>query len=212
MAMGLKLKHNGVQVLQALDAYAHAITEVAAPRAANDLRDQAKTVGLREIARIYGIGPRRFEPFVEVRGATTQTPEASLTVKGKGLPMYLFKPRVVRGRNGGIRITLKGRSVFIPHAFIAKIKNASERDPEAKAKIGVFARGAYGGRGRQEFTGERFGGRFHFGRKRLTINELFTFSRPTAFANPEVTAAMNKRVQEKMAAVFESQIRFATRG
>jgi hypothetical protein len=211
MPISVKLKTNATQVIADLDAWVDAIVEVAAPQAVNKLRDQAQVAGLRAISRIYGISPRRFEKFVLTTIASKGRAEASLIVKGKGLPLYLFNPRVVRGRGGGVRVTIKGRNVFIPTAFIAKIRNASERDPEARDKVGVFARGAYGGKGKQEFTGRTFG-KFHFGRKRLSINELFTFSRPEAFHNPEVIAAMNDRVKEQSESVFNAAIRQATRG
>jgi hypothetical protein len=210
MPVGLKLSHNGPEVVDAVQEWAQAIVEVAAPRAANALRDQAKTVGLREIARIYGIPVRRFEKYVEIGVAIRGDPTAYMRVKGRGLPLMLFKPRVIRGRGGGVQFTVKGRTHFIPTAFIARIKNASPRDPEAQEKKGVFARGAYGGKGKQEYTGRRFG-KFQFGRRRLVINELFTFSRADAFANDDVQRVMEDRLKEQTSKVLSAQIRFATR-
>ncbi len=201
MPMGLSVKHNLDEVLDKLDAWASSVVEVAAPRALNKLLDQAQVAGLRKVNDIYRIGPRTFEKYARVSFAVPGQLEASITVRGAGFPLYLFNPRQVRGKGGGVRVTLKGRSVFIPHAFIAKMRSGH---------VGVFARGAYGGKGKNVSTGESFG-KFQFGRKRYSINELFTFSAPGAFSNPDVTEAMNERVFEQYGSVINQEIRFASR-
>lgn len=201
MPMGLGITHNLDEVLDKIDAWADSVVNVAGPRALNRLIDQAQVAGLRKVNDIYRIGPRTFEKYARVALATTGELKASIIVKGSGFPLYLFNPRQVRGKGGGVRVQLKGRSVFIPHAFIAKMRSGH---------VGVFARGAYGGKGKNVPTGESFG-KFQFGKKRYSINELFTFSAPGAFSNPDVTDAMNDRVFEQYGAVMNNEIRFASR-
>lgn len=202
--MGIRLRatSNVDDVLAKLDAYADSVASVALPRATNRLIDQARVAGLRAINAEYKIGPRTFERYVSIEYVRGALLEALITVRGSGLPLALFNPRVVRGKGGGVRVTLKGRTFLIPHAFMPPLKSGH---------TGVFARGAYGGKGKQVFTGERFG-RFQFGRERYSINELFTFAPPGAFSNPIVTDAMNDRVFEQAAKVINAEIRFALRG
>lgn len=196
------------EVIAKLDDWTATVVQVATTRAVNALIRQARTAGLRRINDIYRIGPRTFEKYATVSLADQGRFEASISVKGKGLPLYLFQPRTVgkpgrRGRKGGgVSVNLKGRRFLIPHAFIARMRTGH---------VGVFARGAYGGKSDKfEGTGEKFG-RFQFGRNRLSINELFTFSAPGAFSNPDVTEAMEDRVNEQAAAVWAREVRFATR-
>lgn len=197
----LRATTNADEVIRALDAWSGEVVKAAAPRAVNRLIDQAKTAGLRRINDVYRIGPRSFERYATVRLAQRGELEASITVRGKGLPLYLFAPRQVRGIGGGVSVNLKGRRILIPHAFIGRMRSGH---------VGVFARGAYGGKGKNEPTGERFG-RFYFGRKRFSINELYTFSPPGAFSNPDVTRAMNERIREQLDKVFAQEVRFASR-
>lgn len=202
MAMALRILTNVDEVFDKLDGWAGMVQGLALPRAANKLIDQAQTAGFRKVNDIYRIGPRTFEKYARVALASNGNPTASITVKGAGFPLYLFNPRQVRGKGGGVRVTLKGRTFLIPHAFIARMKSGH---------VGIFARGAYGGKGKQSFTGEAFG-RFQFGKRRYSINELFTFSAPGAFSHPEVTQAMNDRVEEQYGKVINAEIRFASRG
>lgn len=208
MAFALRARTNADEVFAKLDAWTADVVNIAAPRAVNRLADQARTAGLREISNVYRIGPRTFEKYVEVRLAQSGELVATLTCKGSGLPLYLFQPRQVRGKGGGVSVAIKGRRVLIPHAFIE-----SQKGKPIKFKSGhrgVFARGAYGGKGKNVFTGET-SGRFHFGRERYSVNELFTFSPPGAFSNPRVTDAMNDRVLEQADKVFAQEVRFASR-
>lgn len=211
MGLALRSRNNVDEVLGKLDAWVADVANVAGPRALKALAEQAQVAGLRKINEIYRIGPRTFEKYVDTAIAANDL-RAVITAKGSGFPLYLFSPRPAkprakgsRGRayaqGGGVTITLKGRRVLIPHSFIAQMKSGH---------IGVFARGAYGGKGKQDFTGER-SGRFQFGRRRYSINELFTFGAPQAFSNPEVTEAMNERVRAQFGPVMAHEIRFASR-
>lgn len=209
--LALRARTNVDDVLDKLDAWTADVFNIAAPRALNKLADQAQTAGLRKINELYRIGPRTMDRYVTTKLASVRDLEATITAKGSGFPLYLFQPRQIGGRGGGVgkghakgggvSILLKGRRVLIPHAFIAKMKSGH---------VGVFARGAYGGKGKQDFTGET-SGRFHFGKRRFSINELFTFSAPGAFSHPDVTDAMNQRVREQFGKVLSQEIAFASR-
>jgi hypothetical protein len=194
----LAIRANPDQAFTALDQFAARVQAIAVPRALNKLADQAQTAGLRAVNSIYKIGPRTMEKYVATTYAFPNKLEATLTAKGAGFPLYVFDPRQTRT---GVSVSLKGRRVIIPHAFIATMPNGH---------VGVFARGAYGGKSNKrqlKATGAGFG-RFTFGRGRLPINELYTLSPPDAFGNSDVTKAMDDRVEEQAAKVLQQEIRF----
>lgn len=197
---GLTLSTNADQVIADVGSYIDKVQSVAMPRAINKLIEQAQVAGFRKVNDIYGIGPRAFEQYASVSLAKEGRDfAATINVKGKGLPLVLFKPRKVKG---GVSVLVKGRRFTIRHAFLATMNNGH---------TGVFARGAYGGKGKRVVpTGETFG-RFVFGRTRLSVNELYTFSPPKAFSNVDVIEAMEDRVREQSSKVINQEIRFATR-
>lgn len=198
MGLRLSIKTNQAQVLSDLDAFAVGVLNVAKPRALNKLAAQAETAGMRKVAEVYGIGPRTFEKYVQVKPASESDLEADLIVAGKGFPLELFEPRQTKQ---GVTASVKGHRFLIQHAFIARM---------ASGHVGVFARGAYGGKGKILATGEAFG-RFQFGAKRLSINELFTFAAHDAWAAQEVIDAMDARVEEQQGAIIAHEIEFARR-
>lgn len=202
--MKLRLTDNLARVEADLDAFAASIRDVALPRALNTLRDQAEVAGLREIKDVYQIPSITMRAFLTDKQATAGDPEASITAKGRGFPMSVFKP-VQTAK--GVQVTVKGRSFVIPHSFMV-------------AKFGqhVFARGSYGGKYGGTPTGERFG-RFVYvkgeskGRRHgLPIAELYSFAPPDCLANAGVTAAMDDRVAAQAAAVLAREISAARRG
>lgn len=193
----------------------HVLT--ARTRTANTLIARAKTAGFREVSRVYGIGPRAFEQYATIRLARHGEPEAVISVRGAGLPMYHFQPRQTQR---GVSVRIKGRRVLVPHAFLARMANGH---------VGVFARGAYGGKGAAgRTTGESFG-RFAYisgsrrvkGKRKggkgqrwsgLPINELYTFAPPDAFASDSVDKIMMDTVQDNLDKVMRHELRFALRG
>lgn len=197
MAMGLRARTNEDQVFADMDAFVARAQSIAMPRAINKLADQAQVAGFRAINDIYKIGPRTMEKYARIELAGPNKLEATINVKGAGFPLYAFQPRQTRQ---GVSVLIKGKRVLILHAFIATLPNGH---------TGVFARGAYGGKSRHNIaaTGHGSSG-FVFGRGRLPINELYTLSPPDAFGNPEVTQAMNDRVEEQAAKVIAQEIRF----
>lgn len=175
----------------------------ASTRTANRLIERAQTAGFRVVSREYGIGPRTFEQYARLTLARDGEAEASVEVRGSGLPMFQFQPRQTKR---GVTVRIKGKRFLIPHAFIARM---------ASGHIGVFARGAYGGKGVLKPTGETFGGRFKFGysrrgknRGRYSINELFTFAPPDAFGNERVVDAMTRTVEDNLDAVMRRELNF----
>lgn len=167
------------------------------PRAINTLRDQAQVAGLRVVSDEYDVGPRTMEKYVSVTFATPGELEATINVKGRGFPFEVFNPRQTRA---GVTVTIKGKRVLVPHAFMVERFGSH-----------VFARGGYGGKGGVLPTGEAFG-RFTFGKRRLPIHELFTFGPVEAFSNPDVTTAMQDRIDEQASAVIAREIKAVVRG
>jgi hypothetical protein len=198
MGARVAVRTNADEVFAEMDRFIDQARTVAIPRAMNKLIDQAQTAGLRKISDVYGIGPRTMEKYVTTRLATASALEASITAKGKGFPLSMFQPRQTRN---GVSVRIKDRRVIVPHAFMATMPNGH---------VGVFARGAYGGKGVLVFTGSTFG-RFKFGRRRLPINELYTLSPPDALSNDDVTRAMQDRVDQQAAKVLAQELAFASR-
>jgi hypothetical protein len=195
--MRLKFTDNLAQVEADLDAFRDSVLSTAVPRALNTLRDQAEVAGLRQISAVYQIPSSTMQGFITDKPATANDPEASITAKGKGFPLSVFKPVQTAT---GVQVTVKGRTFVIPHAFMV-------------AKFGqhVFARGSYGGKYGGTPTGQTFG-RYAFTKQRLPIGELFTFAPPDCLANPSVTDAMDARVAEQAPAVLAREIGAAQRG
>ena len=211
-AVRLSVRTNVDQVLADVERALTSVTSVAAPRALNELSDQAQTAGLRKISEIYHVGPRTTERYVSIELASPSNLQATITVKGAGFPLYAFQPRQTKA---GVSVQVKGRRITIPGTFLAKTKSGH---------VGVFARGAYGGKSGRTLRETGSFGRFKFGRgervKRanrwgsteLPINELFTFGPAESFGNADVTAAMQDRVEEQAANVIERNIRYARGG
>lgn len=206
MAMALRASTNEAEVFAALDAWVDGVHDVAVPRTLNKVMDQAETAGLRVVASLYRVGPRTMEKYLTRGLAKPGDLVATLTAKGLGFPLYVFQPRQTRA---GVSVLLKGRRVTIPHAFFKTRKG--KVISMKSGHVGVFARGAYGGKGKINPTGET-SGRFHFGKGRFAINELFTFGPPQAMNNRDVIEAMNDRAREQIPAVLAQEIRYASRG
>lgn len=219
--MRLKATIQTEDAFKAIDAYAKAVQEIALPIALNKLGDQAEVAGRRKIRDIYSIGARDIAPYLHVRPAGRGSLEWVLEATGIGFPLSLFKPRQTKA---GVTVQIKGKRVLIPHAFYKPVRGNAQ----------VWARGTYnaavgGGGGTQgkrsgkrrkagirertgrsafEPTGERFG-RFAFGRNRFPIALLRTLTPPAALQNPEVTDAMQQRVEEQAPKVIKAAIKFA---
>jgi hypothetical protein len=195
--MRLSARTNVDEVFADIDAFVERAQTIAIPRAINKLADQAQVAGLRAINEIYAIGPRTMEKYVTVRYAGNARFEATLTAKGAGFPIYVFNPRQTRA---GVSVVIKGKRVILLHAFIARMPSGH---------VGVFARGAYGGKSAKRLiaAGKGTSG-FQFGRGRLPVNELYTLSPPDAFGNEDVTQAMNDRIEQQAANVLKQEIRF----
>jgi hypothetical protein len=197
----MRIRTNADEVLSKLDAFVSDVRTVAGARAVNKVGQQAQTAGFRRISELYGVGPRTTERYASIRlaGVGERNPEFVLTVKGAGFPLVDLNPIQTRK---GVSVRIKGRRHVIPHTFLKRMPNGH---------LGVFARGAYGGKGLLDATGEAVG-RFRFGRSRLPINELRTFAPPNTLREASVIDAMQARAAEQMPVVYAQEVRFATRG
>jgi len=196
--VGLGIKSNINECFDDLSQAFENVKDIAMPRALNTLRDQAQVAGLRKVSDIYGIGPRTTEQYVSVTFADATDLEATISVKGRGFTLEAMQPRQTRA---GVTVTIKGKRILVPHSFMI-----------SRFGSHVFARGSYAGKSKgTRPTGEAFG-RFTFGKGRLPISELFTFGPVEAFSNPEVTEAMQDRVDEQAPAIIAREIKAAARG
>lgn len=224
MADGIRLKTrtNIDAVFAKLDAYEEAIKERATVVALNKLGDQARVAGERQVRKTYGLTIEQFRNYIEVRLADPGALEYTIVATGKGFPMSLFKPRVVRGIGGGVSVVLKGRRVLIPHAFMLNGQVFARGTYNANA-AGTGTTGKRSGKRRKrgireatgasafEATGQRFG-RFAYGRHRFPITMLRSTTPPSALMAPDVVEAMNKRIRDQAPSVIKNAIKFATSG
>lgn len=217
----LKTKTNLEDVLASFDRFSEQVRGTALTIAINKLGDQARVAGLRAIRKRYGLTIADIGPYFEFVEASRAPLEYKIVAKGKGFPLALFKPRVVRGKGGGVSVTLVGRRVLIPHAFIFQGQVFARGSYNANA-AGSGTTGRRAGRrrkrgireltGRSAFepTGERFG-RFAYGRHRFPITLLRTTTPPSVLLNPEIVDVMNARIEEQAASVLRNALRFASR-
>jgi hypothetical protein len=203
--MRTRTTNNADEVLGDIESFVRDVQSQAMPAALNVLADRAETVGVRMVSNEYGLTQRDFRKYLSrVRARPGGDSEAAIAATGRGLPIHLFQPRQTKA---GVTVRIKGRRVLFPHTFIARMPNGF---------IGVFARGAYGGKGLTQRKGGF--GRFVFGtsgrrgprRGQLPINALYTFGPAEAWRNDKVVGEMQARVDSEMGKVIRSQIsRFA---
>lgn len=208
----LSIRTNEAEVFAAMDQFMADLQGKVGPRAANRLIGMADVAGRRKIAELYEISSRKIagDRFMEIIPANDGDIRAKAMLRsvGRGLPLILFSPRpsVVakkrRAKGSGVTVRIKGRNVFIESAFIARMPNGH---------IGVFARGAYGGKGLGRASGKVFG-RFVYGIDRLPINELYTFGMAETLAHPAVVDAMLDRVEDATPSVIKREIAAVRRG
>lgn len=173
-------------------------------RTATTARKQA-IVSMREEYKL-NLSQKEMKKFVQLKVGKGANLEATISVKGKPLPLYAFDPSVYggpsgwpkRGRHkeGGVRVKVKGKKIEVPHAFIAKMKSGH---------VGVFARGGWS----SVAGGTKRFGNFTYSNKRLPIQELKTFSYPQAFVHKAVSTEVMKVIHIKFPKELEHQIEFA---
>lgn len=210
--MKLAMRSNVDEVLRDLDAVILDFKTIAASRTLNTLEGQAQVAGFRKINELYGVGPRTTEQYAVVELASPSNLEATITVKGAGYPLSAFAPRQTKR---GVSAKIKGVRHLFPGTFMARMPNGH---------VGVFARGAYAGKGATAIRETGRIGRFVLGRGKrvrrankwgsseLPINELYTSSPGDTFANDEVFEAMAARVEEQAPIVMARELKAVRRG
>lgn len=221
MADGLRIKGrvNLADVDALLERIATSVRDVAMGIAINKLGNQAKVAGLKAIRKRYGLTISNLSPYFYFVPASRQPLAYTIVARGNGFPLALFKPRVVRGKGGGVSVLLVGRRVLIPHAFLFQGRvfargtynaNATGAGTTGKGsgkrrKAGIRERT---GRSAFEPTGQRFG-RFAYGRNRFPITLLRTTTPPSILTNDEIVGVMNDRIREQAPSVIRNAIKFA---
>lgn len=177
-------------------------------RALKRTASMAKTTAVREISRTYKIKQRTIRSALSLRyeGKGTSL-SAELKMTGRPIGLYAFNAKAYGPRagwprssqpEGGVQVTIKGKRVRIPHAFIARMRSGH---------VGVFARGSYYPGKVPTPTGETKGN-FTFGTGRLPISELFSNSLPQAFSSKAVMDETVKTVRLNFARLLSHEIDF----
>lgn len=189
----MDVRHNISDAAGKMTRLAKDLQDKAVTRSLNKTAQQGKTQAGREIKDHYQISTRVISKYITLKRAGRGSMQAVIRAEGKPLPMLAFNAR----QNGrGTDVQIKGRRITVPHAFIVTLKSGHK---------GVFARGGY--KGSFERTGEQFG-RFAFGKRRETINELFTFSVPQGFSKKVVLEQIIKRVNQQFPKVLAQEINY----
>lgn len=189
----MDVRHNISDAAGKMTRLAKDLQDKAVTRSLNKTAQQGKTQAGREIKDHYQISTRVISKYITLKRAGRGSMQAVIRAEGKPLPMLAFNAR----QNGrGTDVQIKGRRITVPHAFIVTLKSGHK---------GVFARGGY--KGSFERTGEQFG-RFDFGKRRETINELFTFSVPQGFSKKVVLEQIIKRVNQQFPKVLAQEINY----
>lgn len=208
----LRLRTNKDEVFRDLDAFVAEAKTRAGARTLNVLEGQAQVAGFRVISDRYGIGPRVLEKYATTRLATPANLEATISVKGRGFPLAEFRPIPTPA---GVSAFVKGRRHLYPGTFMATMPNGHR---------GVFARGAYGGKGATAIRETGRIGNFVLGRGKrvrkankwgvteLPVNELYSSSPADMFADQDVVDAMLDRVEEQAPIVMRREIAAIKRG
>lgn len=199
--------------------------DLASQRSLRKVAEQGKTAAAREIKDIYGLGTRESGKRLSISRPYSLDGAWAIKLAPAGdarpfpLSMTAFNARVVKptGKKrvrvridgqwrtitvptgGGIAVTIKGKRVIVPHAFLATM---------ASGHRGVFARGAYAGKSQGfQGSGEAFG-KFQFGAGRKPINEIYTYTMPQAFHNRLVMQATIAKIVEAWPRVMQHELEF----
>lgn len=190
----IDIRHNLADSAGDLARMSRQLQTLAVTRALNKTAARAKTKAGREIKEQYRIGTRLVSRFISIsRAGGRKGHIATVSAEGRPMPMIAFKPRQTAS---GVSVDIKGRRVTVPHAFIATMRSGHR---------GVFARGGY--KGSFERAGGQFGS-FIFGRQRLPLGELFTFSLPQAFSSKVVLDRVTRHVNNEFPKVLRQEINF----
>jgi hypothetical protein len=198
----VKVTTNVDEVVDSVGEKIRSAQSRAVPRALRVLGERERRIAVRGIARVYGLTQAKIDEYI-TSSLDQSHLEYIIRARGKGLPLMLFNPRQTKQ---GVRVRIKGRSITIPHAFIGTMRSGH---------IGVFARGAYGGKSSGSRPLRRRGdvfGRFVFGLGRLPINELFTTGVPVMMRNEDIQSVVISDLEQRAAQEFARQYRDALRG
>lgn len=153
----------------------------AVARAINRSASTVRTHAARELSTDLGLRVGVVKEHLELSRATAVHPVASITVRGRRIPLIDFGargPEPSRGRGRGVSYRLpKGRG-RVPDAFITTMKSGHR---------GVFRR-----------TGKR----------RLPIRELFGPSLPFVFSRDAIVRTLKERYRDAMLTNLTHEIEF----
>ena len=159
-------------------------------RALRKTTAQAKTETRKAIKDEYKISSRVIGKSITTKTVPSTPPHAEISVQGGPLPMYALN---AKQQKAGVRVKIKGRTIVVPHAFIATMRSGH---------TGVFARGSY--KGAVDPTGTF--GNFTFGKPRLPVGELRTFSLPQGFGSKTVMTRVILKFQAKYPQVLFHEV------
>jgi hypothetical protein len=151
----------------------------AVARAINKSAVSVRAVGARAISKDLGLRVGDVREQIVIRRAHSTEPTATLTVRGRRIPLIEFSargPEPSRGRGKGVTYRLRGQRRRIPSAFIATMRSGHR---------GVFRR---------------------LRTRRLPIVELFGPSLVRSFTRRAVVNAMRARYAEVMPANLKHEL------
>lgn len=162
-------------------------------RALNRAAVTVRAEGAREIAAQIGgkvaIGEVKRAIFID-RSTRAKLTAVVRAIGRRRISLAYFAPRQTKT---GVRVTVGGRSVEIPHAFLVR----------SRGRRFVAIRAA-GSKGRYYTEADIF----HAATKRLPIAALYAPGVPDKFVNDKVLAAMRNSGEKRFREVIEQEWRF----
>lgn len=197
------IKTNQKEIENALKSnirtYGRANVGKAATRAVNHTIVKARTQARIEIKKTYQIKVADINKAMAIRKGRGEFGEATLNLKGKGLPLSYFNAVENRDKAEVTFTIKKRRKERIRGAFVTTTKNSGEA---RKDKKGVFIRGRYTNTG------------LYFRRKRvrlddndLPITELRTTSVASMFDDPAVYKAATDAMRRDLMNRFDHELK-----
>lgn len=171
-----------------------AATNSALNKVATTARNESAEIITKRMGKAKGLSAAGFKRLVKIKRSTRKTLVATISVKGRHIPLIAFKARKAKG---GVIATAWGKRKLYKGAFIAKVPSGHK---------GVFKRtGARRGDIKQVKKGANVGQRY---RPQLSIGELFGPSVSSVFKDVEVATVMRDVVKVKFPKVFEKELKF----
>ena len=128
--MKIEVDASGFEAIEQALKENEKVAMIALRRAINKVAKQAQTGIIRYTGGELPLPHKKIRQHVALSKATTQNPQAVISIDYQPIPLFEYKPRQLK-RGVSIRVNKQGTRSVLKHAFIAQSRSG---------KAGVFAR------------------------------------------------------------------------